>query len=195
MQRPTPTEISNEFVTLRPLSVEEADAFVDTGQDPAIWTYLTPEPFARKRDAELWIEAMLQRGARTGDVAFSVYDNASGQLAGSSSFLDVRLEHGGLEIGFTWYGKAFQRTHVNTATKLALLSHAFENLGAHRVQLQTDSRNEASQRAIARLGATREGVLRRHKVYPNGYVRDSVMFSIVDNDWADVKTRLESFLG
>ena len=195
MQRPTPTEISNEFVTLRPLSVEEADAYVDIGQDPAIWTYLTPEPFARKHDAELWIEAMLQRGARTGDVAFSVYDNASGQLAGSSSFLDVRLEHGGLEIGFTWYGKAFQRTHVNTATKLALLSHAFEHLGAHRVQLQTDSRNEASQRAIARLGATREGVLRRHKVYPNGYVRDSVMFSIVDNDWADVKTRLESFLG
>ena len=195
MQRPTPTEISNEFVTLRPLSVEEADAYVDIGQDPAIWTYLTPEPFVRKRDAEIWIEAMLQRGARTGDVAFSVYDNASGQLAGSSSFLDVRLEHGGLEIGFTWYGRAFQRTHVNTATKLALLSHAFENLGAHRVQLQTDSRNEASQRAIARLGATREGVLRRHKVYPNGYVRDSVMFSIVDNDWADVKTRLESFLG
>ena len=194
MLKPTHTEISNQFVTLRPLSVEEASAYFEIGRDPAIWTYLTPKPFEQGRDALKWIEGMLARGAQTGDIAYSVYDNATGRLAGSSSFLDIRLEHSGLEIGFTWYGKEFQRTHVNTATKLALLTHAFESLQANRVQLQTDSRNEASQRAIARLGATREGVLRRHKVYPDGYVRDSVMFSIVDTDWPDVKTRLASYL-
>ena len=194
MLQPTPIELSNEFVTLRPLSIEEASAYLEIGRDPSIWFYLTPEPFRQESDARSWIGGMLARGAKTGDIAYSVYDKATGRLAGSSSFLDVRLEHSGLEIGFTWYGKEFQRTHINTATKLALLAHAFESLQANRVQLQTDSRNEASQRAIARLGATREGVLRRHKVYPDGYVRDSVMFSIVDTDWSDVKARLEAYL-
>ncbi len=106
----------------------------------------------------------------------------------------MRVEHGGLEIGFTWYGKAFQHTHVNTATKLALFTNAFENLGAHRVQLQTDQRNLASQVANERLGAVKEGVLRKHKVYPDGYVRNSVMYSVIADEWPHVKSRLQSML-
>ena len=137
---------------------------------------------------------MLARSEEAGDVTFSVFDKASGKLAGSSSYMDVRKAHGGLEIGFTWYGKEFQRTHVNTATKLALFEHAFETLGANRVQLQTDARNKKSQDAIARIGATQEGILRKHKVYPDGYVRDSVMFSVIAQEWPLVKGQLQKFL-
>ncbi len=137
---------------------------------------------------------MLTRAKTAGDVPFSIYDNASGRLAGSSSYLEIRSEHGGLEIGFTWYGTAFQRTYVNTAAKLALFEQAFERLQANRVQLQTDERNEASQRAIERLGATREGVLRQHKRYPDGYVRNSVMYSVIADEWPALKQRLVGFL-
>ncbi|MFK7912495.1 MAG: GNAT family N-acetyltransferase [Pseudomonadales bacterium] len=194
MQQPVPVTLTNDYVTLRPLTTEHAQAFLAIGGDASIWSYLTPQPFQTVADAQRWIDAMLHRAQVSGDVPFSVFDNLSGQLAGSSSYLDVRGEHHGLEIGFTWYGKAFQRTHVNTATKLALFQHAFEVLGANRVQLQTDARNQASQRAIARLGAQREGVLRQHKVYPDGYVRDSVMFSVTVSDWSQVQQRLLALL-
>ena len=194
MKSPVAREISNSLVTLKPLSKQEAEDYLEIGRDADIWKYLAPEPFTRLHDAENWISGMLERAETAGDIPFSVYDNASNRLAGSSSFLDVRPMHGGLEIGFTWYGKEFQRTHVNTATKLVLFSHAFEDLEANRVQLQTDSRNLASQRAIERLGAVKEGVLRKHKTYPDGYVRDSVMYSVTSDEWTSVKARLEEFL-
>lgn len=194
MHAPVPVTLENEFVRLQPLSLDHAAQYLQIGQDDAIWTYLAPAPFKRVADAQAWIAGMLQRSAQNGDVSFSVFDRASGKLAGSSSYLDVRVAHGGLEIGFTWYGTTFQRTHVNTATKLSLFEHAFETLGANRVQLQTDARNENSQRAIARIGATREGVLRKHKVYPDGYVRDSVMFSVTADEWPQVKNRLQAML-
>ena len=194
MQTPRPVELSNRFVTLTPLTLEEAAAYLQIGGSADIWTYLAPEPFTTLSDAEAWIEQMLKRGREEGEVPFSVYDKATSRLAGSSAYLDVRVPHGGLEIGFTWYGKEFQRTHVNTAAKLALFSHAFEDLGANRVQLQTDERNEKSQRAIERLGAVKEGVLRKHKTYPNGYVRNSVMYSVTAEEWPVVKPRLEAFL-
>ena len=194
MKSLTPKELSNTLVTLKPLSIEEAAGYYEIGRDADIWHYLAPDPFSHLKDAEDWIAGMLMRSETAGDIPFSVYDNKSKRLAGSSSYLDVRPSHGGLEIGFTWYGKEFQRTHVNTATKLALFSHAFEDLGANRVQLQTDSRNLASQRAIERLGAVKEGVLRKHKTYPDGYVRDSVMYSVTVDEWPTVKARLEKFL-
>ena len=194
MKSPARTELSNSLVTLKPLASEEAGDYLEIGRAADIWDYLAPAPFAHLQDAQDWITEMLQRAETTGDVPFSVYDNLSGRLAGSTSYLDVRPDHGGLEIGFTWYGKDFQRTHVNTATKLVLFSHAFDDLEADRVQLQTDSRNLKSQRAIERLGAVREGVLRKHKTYPDGYVRDSVMYSVTNDEWPGVKTRLEGLL-
>ena len=194
MKPPVAEVIANPFVTLKPLSIEEAPAFYEIGQDADIWAYLSAEPFSTLQDAQRWIQAMLKRSSASGDVPFSVYDNASGALAGSSSYLDVRAAHAGLEIGYTWYAKDFQRTHVNSATKLALLGNAFDGLGANRVQLQTDSRNLASQTAIARLGAVKEGILRKHKVYPDGYVRDSVMYSVTNEEWPTVRARLEASL-
>jgi len=194
LHTPSAVTISNDYVTLKPLNPEEAAAYLEIGGDARIWEYLAPAPFQTVADAEQWIAGMLERSIESSDVTFSVYDNASGRLAGSSSYLDARVAHGGLEIGFTWYGKAFQRTHINTATKLALFENAFETLGANRVQLQTDSRNQASQKAIERLGAVKEGVLRRHKIYPDGYVRDSVMYSVTADEWPRIKDRLMDFL-
>jgi len=100
----------------------------------------------------------------------------------------------GLEIGGTWYGTEFQRTAVNTECKYLLLKHAFETLGCIRVQLKTDSRNERSQKAIERIGAIREGILRNHMILPDGYIRDSVFYSILDSEWGTVKRRLEEKL-
>jgi RimJ/RimL family protein N-acetyltransferase len=108
--------------------------------------------------------------------------------------MDIRPADRGLEIGGTWYGAAYQRTAVNTECKYLLLKHAFEALGCIRVQLKTDSRNERSQRAIERLGAVKEGVLRNHMLLADGHIRHSVMYSILDSEWPAVKARLEEKL-
>jgi RimJ/RimL family protein N-acetyltransferase len=108
--------------------------------------------------------------------------------------MDIRPPHRGLEIGGTWYGKEFQRTSVNSECKYLLLRHAFEILGCIRVQLKTDSRNERSQRAIERIGAQREGVLRNHMIMPDGVYRHSVYYSLLDTEWPRVKERLEEIL-
>ncbi len=116
------------------------------------------------------------------------------QPVGMSAYLDVRLANRGLEIGGTWISKPYQGTHVNPEAKYLMLQYAFETLGMLRVQLKCDARNIQSQRAIAKLGAVREGVLRKHMVLPDGYVRDSVMFSITDDEWPQVKQQLEARL-
>jgi RimJ/RimL family protein N-acetyltransferase len=113
---------------------------------------------------------------------------------GVTHFHDIALADGGLEIGGTWLGRGAQRTGINREAKYLLLRHAFEELGACRVQLKTDARNEPSQRAIAELGAVREGVLRKHRRCWDGFLRDTVMFSIVDSEWSHVKSALESRL-
>jgi len=188
MKAPTRTELENQFVRLVPLAQEHAAAFSVIGKDPTIWRYLAPEPFRNTEDAERWIKTMLGRPEYA--VSYSVFDTATNSLAGSTSYMSVSQTNESLEIGFTWYAKQFQRTSINTATKLVLLTNAFENLGAGRVQLQTDARNTASQAAIARIGGVREGVLRNHKKYPNGFVRDTVVFSIIRNEWPGIRQKL-----
>ena len=188
MKAPTPTELENRFVRLVPLAQKHAPAFAIIGKDPTIWNYLAPEPFRNAEDAERWIRMMLGRPEYA--VSYSVFDAATNSLAGSTSYMSVSETNESLEIGFTWYAKQFQRTSINTATKLLLLTNAFENLGAGRVQLQTDARNTASQRAIARIGGVKEGVLRNHKKYPSGFVRDTVVFSIIREEWPEVRQNL-----
>ena len=124
------------------------------------------------------------------EVAFAIIDRATGRAVGSTRFLDFQRPHRGLEIGWTWIGAAWRRTAINTESKLLLLTHAFEDLEAHRVTLKTDARNEASQRAVERIGGLREGVLRRHRVCWDGFVRDTVYYGITDLDWPAVKLRL-----
>lgn len=127
-------------------------------------------------------------------VAFAIVDLARDEAVGGTTLFDYSEAHRRVEIGYTWLAKSAWRTPVNTECKFLLLRHAFETLGCNRVQLKTDSRNERSQAAIARLGAVREGVLRAHMVMPDGWLRDSVMFSITAPEWPAVKTRLEQLM-
>lgn len=163
-------------------------------QDDAVWRWMPMPRPASVRDVEnMILEAEAQE--RNGLVLpFAIVDRAWERAVGSTRFLDVRPIHRGLEIGWTWLGADFQRTPLNTEAKLLLLTHAFDDLGALRVQLKTDVRNERSQRAIERIGAVREGVLRRHMTCWDGSIRDTVMYSITDVEWPNVRARLEARL-
>ena len=126
-----------------------------------------------------------------GILPFAMVSRESGNILGTSSFFDIRPEHGALEVGATWIGRDHQGTSVNPEAKLLMLSHAFESLGCIRVQLKTDARNMHSRRAMEKLGAKFEGILRQHMIRPDGFRRDSAYYSILDTEWPDVKRGLE----
>ena len=141
-----------------------------------------------------WVLDIRGRAEKGTDLPFAVIHLASGRVAGATRYLNIMPNDRGLEIGGTWYGTDFQRTPVNTECKYLLLTHAFETLKCIRVQLKTDKRNERSQRAIERLGAKKEGILRNHMILPDGRYRDSVFYSILDTEWADVKSNLKDMM-
>ena len=165
---------------------------------PLLWPHTAPEIFQYTlewpRDASLeafadWVRAALTRPAA---LLYTVFIAETGEAAGMTGYLEIRPEHRGLEIGRTWFGKSFQGTRVNPESKYLLLRHAFEPLGAERVQFKTDLNNLHSQRAIEKLGAQREGVLRRYQMRTNGTLRDTVVYSILAEEWPEVKARLEA---
>jgi RimJ/RimL family protein N-acetyltransferase len=141
-----------------------------------------------------WVRDILVRSEKGTDLPFAVIHLASGRVAGATRYLNIMPQDRGLEIGGTWYGPEYQRTAVNTECKYLLLQHAFESLGCIRVQLKTDLRNERSQKAIERIGAVKEGILRNHMILPDGRYRHSVFYSILDSEWTAVKQRLEEML-
>ncbi|MFK7959250.1 MAG: GNAT family N-acetyltransferase [Phycisphaerales bacterium] len=200
MQRPSPTTLESDRVRLEPIGPEHAAGLFEIGQDERTFDYMISGPFLTLPAAEDEIAQMLADQAAGVRVPFAVIDRVGDgaghgkreRFAGTTSWLDIRPEHGGIEIGSTWYGVPFRRSHVNSDTKRLLLAHAFETLGAHRVQLLTDERNEASRAAILRLGAAFEGILRRHKVYPNGFIRNSAIYAIVADEWPEIRERLDS---
>jgi len=181
-------------VRLAPLAPRHAEDLFVLGRDEVIWIYM-PRPVLKSVEDTLgWIQEALAVAAEGSQIPFAIIHRASGKAIGSTRYLDIRREHRGLEIGWTWVGTAYQRTPVNTECKSLLLTHAFEELGAVRVQLKTDLRNERSQQAIERIGAAREGVLRKHMVRWDGFIRDTVYYSILASEWPDVKRRLENLL-
>ena len=145
-------------------------------------------------DMRNWVMDILSRAEKGTDLPFVAIHLASGRVAGATRYLNTMPNDRGLEIGGTWYGPEFQRTLVNTECKYLLLCHAFETLGCIRVQLKTDLRNERSQKAIERIGAVKEGVLRNHMILPDGHYRHSVFYSILDTEWPEVKKRLEKMM-
>jgi RimJ/RimL family protein N-acetyltransferase len=182
--RPT---LSGEHVRLEPLAPEHAEGLHEAGSDPAIWTWLAarqPEDVGGMRTL---VDKILTDGSR---LAWAQVDAKSGEVAGTTSFYQIDATHRVLSIGHTWIGKRWQRTPLNSESKLLMLRLAFEELGANRVSLETDIRNEASQRANERLGAQREGVLRGHRIRPDGTVRDTVVYSVIAEEWPDVSERL-----
>jgi RimJ/RimL family protein N-acetyltransferase len=189
-----PVVLVGKYVRLEPLSEAHIPGLTLAGGDPSIWRYMLYGEVTSEAKMADWVREILSRKAAGTDQPFAVVHIESGKIAGATRYMEIRPAHCGLEIGGTWYGKEFQRTPVNTETKYLLLRHAFEVLGFIRVQLKTDLRNERSQKAIERLGAVREGVLRNHMILAGGVYRHSVFYSILDSEWPAVKTRLEGLL-
>jgi len=191
---PRPTVLRGTHVLVEPLRLSHANDLLLAGGDDATWRYMARPALGSVADAESMIRQALVETEAGREVAFAIVAAASGTAVGSTRFLDIQRPHRALEIGWTWIGAPWQRTAINTECKLLLLGHAFDTLGAHRVTLKTDARNERSQRAIERIGGVREGVLRRHRLCWDGFVRDTVYYGILDHEWPHVRTRLERML-
>lgn len=191
---PVPVTLVGRHVRLEPLAPHHAAELFEAGRDRSIWDHMTIPPFESLADAERFIESAVEEQRLGRHVPFATIDAARGRVVGSTRYLDLQRPHRGLEIGFTWMSPEAQRTGINTEAKLLLLRHAFEELGAIRVCLKTDSRNERSQKAIERIGGRREGTLRSHMVLYSGYVRDTVYFSILEREWPEVREKLERLL-
>jgi len=186
------TPLQGPRLDLEPLSLQHAEELFETCSLETFQHWLTLVP----RDASLgaFRDFLQQTLDEPRCVSYAVRHRESGKLVGKSSLMDIRDAHRGLEIGMTWLSPAVRGTFVNPEKKWILLRHAFEDLGAIRVQLKTDGRNQHSQAAIRKLGATYEGTLRKHGIQLNGFVRDTVMFSITDEDWPRVRAGLEARL-
>jgi N-acetyltransferase len=192
--RPRSVTLENEWVKLEPLRPGHAPSLYAIGQDPATWRYLSRTVFFNEVDAARWVSEVLAAELAGTRIPFVIRRQSDQHIVGTTSFFDIRIPERALEIGHTWLAPPACRTAANTATKLLLLSHCFETLGCRRVQLKTDARNEISQRAIARLGATREGVLRAHQRCPDGFQRDTVFYSILPAEWPAIRARLATRL-
>lgn len=189
-----PVTLTGRIVRLEPLSDAHVPDLAAVGLDPRIWRYMVYGIVDSETKMRAFVQHLLKRQAEGTDLPFVVVHLASGRPIGCTRFMDIQPSHRGVEIGGTWYGVAYQRSGANTESKYLLLRHAFETWGCIRVQLKTDLRNERSQRAIERIGAVREGVLRSQMILPDGTIRDSVYYSIVDSEWPAVKARLEGML-
>ena len=189
-----PPVLRGEHVRLEPLTPAHAEQLFAVGQDAAIWRWLREGMPTSLVEMSDWIEEALAGDSRGGGLPFAVIDLATSTAIGSTSFGNIAVRDRGIEIGWTWYGTAYWRTAVNTECKYLLLAHAFEALGCIRVQFRTDLRNERSQRAIERIGAVREGTLRKVRIVKDSYQRSDVYYSITDDEWPAVKARLEAML-
>jgi N-acetyltransferase len=190
-----PVVLTGKFVRLEPLSEAHIPGLTEIGAGRDFWNFMLYGDIKTEADMRNWVLDIMERGKKGADLPFTVIHLESGRAAGATRYLNIMPKDRGLEIGGTWYGLDFQRTAVNTECKYFLLKHAFEVLGCIRVQLKTDSLNERSQKAIERIGARKEGVLRNHMILPDGRIRHSVFYSIIDSEWDDVKTGLEEMLG
>lgn len=190
MQTPTLTTLEGHGVRLEPLQPDHAPALARAAADGELWKLWftsVPEP----ENTLKYVDDALE-GQRAGHMlAWVVRDIATDTIVGSTRYHDIVTAVDRVEIGYTWYGASRQRTHINTACKLLLLSHAFDTLGCAVVGLRTDNFNFRSQAAIAALGATKDGVIRHHQARRDGTARDTVMFSILADEWRDVKRHLE----
>lgn len=186
-----PVQLQGKHVTLEPLSQAHAQGLYTRGREAAEWAFMPRRCFVDLADTRQWVEEAL---AAPNQIPFAIVEQGKGRITGSTRYLNIRPEHLSLEIGWTWLGQEWQRTPVNTETKLLLLSHAFDRLGCRRVEFKTDARNLRSQRALERIGASREGVLRKHMIVQEDFARDSVFFSVIDDDWEEVRQRLEVLL-
>jgi N-acetyltransferase len=181
--------LEGETVKLIPVSIDHLEDLWEAAKPDEIWTYMATKVRTKDQMKQMINSAIKDRENGTG-YTFTVVNNED-RVIGSTRFLDILPQHKSAEIGSTWYHPDVWRTKVNTECKYLLLKLAFETWNLTRVQLKTDSRNIRSQKAIARLGAVKEGILRKDRIISDGYVRDTVFFSILCDEWQEVSTQLK----
>lgn len=187
-----PAILIGKIVKLEPLSEDHIPDLAIAGGDESIWEHMLYGMVTSEERMRQWVHNMLELQAAGTDLPFAVIFIETGHAIGCTRYMEIHRYDRGLEIGGTWYGVDYQRTGVNTECKYLLLRHAFEVLRCIRVQFKTDLRNVRSQRALERIGAVKEGILRNHKILPDGRIRHSVYYSIIDSEWPAVKALLEN---
>jgi RimJ/RimL family protein N-acetyltransferase len=188
-----PVTLEGSIVRLEPLSLDHVPELAEVALEPGIWRWTLARP-TTEADLREWAEAAIVGREAGTELPFATIDRASGRPIGSSRYMNIVLEHRRLEIGWTWVAKAFQRTGANREAKLLMLRHAFDTLGCRRVEFKTDALNEPSRTALLGIGARFEGIFRNHMVMPDGRMRDSAYYSVIDSEWRDVRAALEAGL-
>ncbi len=186
--------LTGEAVRLEAMTMEHVAELYRAGGDAELWRWI-PTGMRSLEDMRGYVDLALGEQQQGTALPFVIIDQRTNQIIGSTRYANIVRAHRRLEIGWTWVTAAHQRTVANTEAKYLLLSHAFETLGANRVEFKTDALNEKSRRALLRIGAKEEGTFRRHVVCESGRVRDSVYFSIVNTEWPETKNRLLRLLG
>jgi N-acetyltransferase len=184
------TRLEGKIVALEPLEAHHEEGLLAASQHPEIWQWLAPIGGSREYFSA-WFAASLADSQAGRECVFATVDRRSGRPIGSTRYLSLREAHRGLEIGWTWLVPSLWRTGANVEAKLLMLEHAFERLGCMRVEFKTDARNERSRAALAALPAQFEGVLRRHMIMPGIGRRDSAYYSVIDDDWPEVRANLK----
>jgi RimJ/RimL family protein N-acetyltransferase len=189
----TPVTLTGRRIRMEPLEERHFDDLARVAYDNALWRWTILKPID-EAGLRAWFDLARANAAAAIEVPFATIDLASDRAIGSSRYMTIAPEHRRLEIGWTWVATAFQRTGANREAKLLQLSHAFETLGAHRVEFKTHARNVQSRTALLGIGATFEGVLRHHSIMPDGSNRDSAYYGVIAPEWPAVKARLEGLL-
>jgi RimJ/RimL family protein N-acetyltransferase len=192
-RRIEPVMLQGRLVRLEPLSLDHLPGLAEVGLDPVIWQWTTARP-TTIGELRAWAETALGNRDAGNEFPFATIDQATGRPIGSSRFMNIALEHHRVEIGWTWVAPAWQRTGANREAKLLMLGHAIGTLGCRRVEFKTDSLNEPSRTALLGIGAQFEGIFRNHMVMPDGRMRHSAYYSVIDEEWPAVKAGLERSL-
>jgi len=185
--------LPGRHIRLEPLTLNHLDGLCEIGLDPELWRWI-PAPVRSRENMLDYIRLALQWQTDGTALPFATLEQSTGRVVGCTRYMNIDKPNRHVEIGSTWIGRPWQRTAINTEAKYLMLRHAFETLGCFRVELKTDALNQQSRNAILRIGASQEGIFRKHMVCADGRLRDSVYFSIVDSEWPGVKARLEEKL-
>ena len=188
-----PVILEGRKVRLEPLALEHVPRLAEVALDPAIWKWTIARP-TDEAGLRAWAEAALANHEAGSEFPFVTLEASTGRPIGSSRFMNIVLEHRRVEIGWTWVAPAWQRTGANREAKLLMLGHAFDTLGCRRVEFKTDSLNEPSRTALLGIGAQFEGIFRNHMVMPDGRMRHSAYYSVIDEEWPAVRAGLERSL-
>lgn len=186
-------KLENSLVQLIPINLEHVEGLYKAAQDKRIWEHMSVDLTDKSRVIQ-YVEDAIQKRERGTDFAFAIVDKKLGEIIGATWFLDISSQHKRLEIGSTWVNPAYWSSNINTNCKYLLLTYCFEELALNRVQIKTGHENLRSQKAIERIGAVKEGILRNHMIRKEGIIRHTVLYSVIREEWGKVKRHFEEHL-